>query len=109
MRKASIVTFTDTRPKPRWSLPRTAIAIALDRQPTDPMLVAVYGEVFGALNTFRSTEHWNDRVTNIKRVRALWVIGVLSPPRKSNTRNLIGTQRSRCQPTVSRSVAGSRN
>jgi hypothetical protein len=38
------------------------------------MLVAVYGEVFGYLNTFRSIEHWNDRVTNIKRVRALWVI-----------------------------------
>jgi hypothetical protein len=74
MGQASIVNLTDTRPKPRWSLPRTAIAHALDRQPSDPVLMAVHGEVLAALKRFRSIEHWRDRVTVETRVRALSVI-----------------------------------
>jgi hypothetical protein len=74
MSRATTINLRDTRPKLNWSLPTTAIAEALNRQPGDPVLTAVHKEVLEALNAFRRTEHWLDRVSKIERMRALSVI-----------------------------------
>lgn len=74
MRKSRVVTLRDTRPEPKWSFPRRAVAIALDCQPTDVVVTTVREEVLAALAKFRGVEHWIDRVSNPQRVRALLVI-----------------------------------
>jgi len=74
MSLARVINLRDTRPKVNWSLPTAAIAAALGRRPGDSTSKAVCAEVLDALNTFRRTEHWLDRVSNIERVRALSVI-----------------------------------
>ena len=74
MGKIRIVILKDTRPNPKWSFPRRAVAVALGCKPADPRVAAVRDEALVALATFRKTEHWHDRVSLIQRVRALGVI-----------------------------------